>query len=75
MVKDRIPALATLTVDEKWQLMAELEDEVMAGDPTEQEPFKSEIVHLLETRYQHYLSHPETASSWEDVSKRMRTLK
>jgi putative addiction module component (TIGR02574 family) len=75
MIAERIPQLSTLTKDEKWQLMVELEEELMADDPTMQEPLASEIVAELERRHQHYLEHPETAVPWEEVSRRMRALR
>lgn len=58
--------------EEKWQIFDELQEELMADDPTTQEPLKSEIVAELERRHQHYLAHPETAIPWEEVSRRMK---
>lgn len=72
MIAERLPQLLTFSKEEKWQLMVELNQELMADDPTEQEPFKSELVQVLEERYQHYLAHPETASTWAEVSQKMR---
>ncbi len=29
---------------------------------------------ILEDRWQHYLEHPETASTWEEVKERIREI-
>jgi hypothetical protein len=63
MVKERYPELAALSLDDKWLLMTELEDEVMASDASTEEPLKSEIAAKLEERYQDYLRDPDTASA------------
>lgn len=75
MIAERLPELQKFSKEEKWQLVVELQDELLADDPTEQEPLKSEIVAELERRHQHYLEHPETAVPWEEVSRRMRAQK
>lgn len=75
MITERLPELQKFSKEEKWQLVVELQDELLADDPTEQEPLKSEIVAELERRHQHYLEHPETAVPWEEVSRRMRAQK
>lgn len=58
--------------EEKWQVSIELEEELLAADPAQQEPLKSEIVTALERGWQHYLEHPETAVSPEKLSRRMK---
>lgn len=73
MVKDRYPELATLSLDDKWLLMAELEDEVMASDASTEEPLKSEIAVKLEERYQDYLNDADSARTWSEVSQKMRS--
>ncbi len=72
MVKERYPELAALSLDDKWLLMAELEDEVMASDASTKKPLKSEIAAKLEERYQDYLGDPDTARTWSEVSQKMR---
>jgi len=72
VVKERYPELATLSLDDKWLLIAELEDEVMASDASTEEPLKSEIVARLEERYREYQSNPASASTWSEVSQKMR---
>jgi putative addiction module component (TIGR02574 family) len=75
MILERFPEVAQLPEDEKWQLMAEIEDDLFGKDPATREPLKSQIVRLLEARMQHYREYPETASSWEEVSRRMLAQK
>ena len=72
MVKERYPELDSLSLEDKWMLLAELEDEVMATDASAQDPLKSDIVTLLEERYRNYLIDPDSARSWSEVSKQMR---
>ena len=72
MIAERLPALMNFSTEEKWQIFDELQEELLADDPTMHEPLKSEIVAELERRYQHYLAHPETAVPWEEVSRRMK---
>ena len=72
MVKERYPELATLSLDDKWLLMAELEDEVMASDASNEEPLKSEIAAKLEERYQDYQRDPDSARTWSEVRQKMR---
>jgi putative addiction module component (TIGR02574 family) len=75
MIAELLPGLEKLTREQKWQLVEELEEELMADDPTMHEPLKSEIVRLLESRHDQFLAHPETASTVEQVSQRMRAQK
>ncbi len=72
MVKERYPELIALSLEEKWLLMAELEEEIMASDPSAQEPLKSAIAAKLEERYREYQNDPESASTWSEVSQKMR---
>jgi len=72
MVKERYPELATLSLDDKWLLVAELEDEIMASDASNEEPLKSEIAAKLEERYQDYQRDPDSARTWSEVRQKMR---
>ncbi len=75
MIAELVPGLEKLTREQKWLLVDELQHQLLADDPTEQEPLKSEIVAELESRYQHYLEHPETAVTLEQLSDKIRGLK
>ncbi len=72
MVKERYPELTALSLEEKWLLLAELEEEVMAADASTDEPLRSAIAAKLEERYREYQNAPESASSWSEVSQKMR---
>ncbi len=57
--------------EEKWQVFGELQEELLADDSTMHEPLKSEIVAELERRWQHYLTHPESAMTLDEARRRM----
>jgi hypothetical protein len=75
MIAERLPELQKFSKEEKWQLMVELEEELLGDDPTEQEPLKSEISEALERGRQHYLAHPESAMTLGQLTERIRSLK
>jgi hypothetical protein len=75
MIAERLPQLLNFSKEEKWQVMVELQEELLADDPTEQEPLKSEIVAEMERRYEHYLAHPESAITLDQLTAKIRGLK
>ena len=75
MIAERLPQLLSFSKEEKWQVMAELQDEFLSDDPTEQEPLKSEIIAGLERGYQNYLAHPESAITLDQLTQKVRSLK
>ena len=75
MIAERLPELKSFSMEEKWQLVDELQEELLMNDPTMQEPLKGEIVATLERSRQHYLDHPESAISLEELTGRIRSLK
>jgi hypothetical protein len=75
MIAERLPELKSFSVEEKWQLVDELQEELLMNDPTMQEPLKSEIVAALERSRRHYLDHPESAISLGELTGRIRSLK
>ena len=75
MIAERLPALMSFSREEKWQLVAELQEELMADDPTEQEPLKSEIGAALERSRHHYSAHPESALTLDELTQKVRSLK
>ena len=70
VIADKIPALATLSVQEKLLLASELWDEVMTQ--TDDIPVSQDILDELDRRMEEYRRDPSTASSWEDVKQRIR---
>ena len=75
MIAERLPELKSFSMEEKWQLVDELQEELLMNDPTMQEPLKSEIVAALERSRENYLDHPESAISLEELTRRIRSLK
>lgn len=75
MIAERLPALMSFSKEEKWQVVVELQEELLADDPTMQEPLKSEIVRYLNEQIEYYMAHPETAVTPEQLSEKMRAQK
>lgn len=69
MIAERIPQIRSLSLDEKWQLLVELEDELWELDHDDSRSHA--ILAALETRRSHYQAHPETAMSLEEARQRM----
>ena len=70
VIAEKIPALATLSVQEKLLLASELWDEVLTQ--TDDIPVSQEILDELDRRMEEYRRDPSIASSWEDVKQRIR---
>lgn len=69
MIADTIPAVKSLSNDDKIALAAELwRDAVKSGD-AEIDP---EMVSALNERLDYYAKHPEETESWEVVRERVR---
>jgi len=69
MIIEKIPDIQKLTPEEKAILADELWAE--AGYSEDDFPLSDEHIKLLEERWKHYLEHPETASTWEEVKARI----
>lgn len=68
---ETFPELESLPPDEKMILAAELWKEATSGgDSGDPSP---EIVAVLEERMKHYKENPETAVSWSDLKRRLRS--
>lgn len=73
MIAERLPQLAAMSLEEKWEVYRELDEELhqqaIAGDdPQLHDPETATAVkELLEARQAHYEAHPETARPWEEV--------
>jgi len=75
MIADRLPELANFSNEEKWQLMAELQDQLVAGDVTEEEPLKSEIGAILNERLAHYQANPQSGVTLDGMTALVRAEK
>lgn len=70
MIVDQFPELAKLGPDEQLQLAGELAKQAMSSsDSAEVTP---EAVELLEARLDHFLDHPETGVSWEELREQRK---
>jgi hypothetical protein len=75
MIAERLPELAAMSREEKWEVLHELDEELndpqdaQLNDPATVDAIKE----LLESRMAHYREHPETARPWEEVRASLKT--
>jgi len=69
MIAEKIPALKTLSPEEKLILVGELWDE-LAAKPQALPP-RDDHIKILKDRLEHYRLHPEDVTAWEDVKARI----
>ena len=74
MMTERFPELAKLSPAEKWQVIIELEDELI-DDVTLEEPLKSELSSLFESRMADFRENPQSAMSLDEARERLRNWK
>jgi hypothetical protein len=73
MIAERLPQLAAMSRQEKWEVYRELDEELHqqgdAGDDPQLHDAETvaAISELLEARLAHYRAHPESARPWEEV--------
>jgi hypothetical protein len=73
MIAERLPELAAMTREEKWEVLHELEEELgyehgLADDPQVNDlETKVAVAELLKARMAEYEAHPETARPWHEV--------
>ena len=73
MIAERLPQLAAMSLEEKWEVYRELDEELHQQDDTDSDPQLHDsgtvaaVKELLESRMAHYRAHPETARPWEEV--------
>lgn len=75
MIMDRIPGLAELSDEEKWRVIVELEEDLITRDSTMDEPFRSELRSLLESRLEAHHANPEAAVTVDQARARLREWK
>ena len=69
MIAERIPALSSLSVLEKWTLAAELHEEVeRRADELSVDP---EVMTAIESRFAAFEAGETTASPWSEVKARI----
>lgn len=73
MIAERLPQLAAMSREEKWEVYRELDEELHQQNDAGSDPqlhdaeTAAAINELLEARLAHYRAHPETARPWEEV--------
>jgi putative addiction module component (TIGR02574 family) len=72
MIAEKIPALRSLSADEKILLAAELWHEAVGDDNEQPNPA---LVQALRQRLDYYREHPEEVSTWENVRARISSRK
>ena len=72
MILEKLPEVQQLTPSEKSQLVEELWD---CWLPREDDETRAATIALLEARMAHYRQHPETASTWDEVKRRIERLR
>jgi hypothetical protein len=78
MIAERLPQLASMSLDEKWEVYLELDEELhplasSSDDPQLNDPETvSAVKELLEARMAHYRENPESACPWEEVRSRLK---
>jgi hypothetical protein len=74
MIAERLPELAAMSREEKWEVFNELDFELngQADPQLEDTHTKAAILELLELRLAHYDEHPETARPWSEVRERLQ---
>jgi putative addiction module component (TIGR02574 family) len=72
MILETLPAVMQLSPRERSQLVEELWEEWL---PRDDDQTRSAIVELIDSRMAHYRMHPESASTWDEVKKRIEQLR
>jgi hypothetical protein len=73
MIAERLPQLAAMSLEEKWEVYRELDEELHQQADTDDDPQLHDpeavaaVKELLEARQAHYRAHPETARPWEEA--------
>lgn len=68
MILQQHPALATLSADDKLQLIRELYDTMFEMGELEPNP---NVVAELHKRREEYIRHPDRIVSWDDVKRKI----
>ena len=73
MIIERLPEVQSLSDEEKWILVDELQASLLAA--AERASTDQAITANLEKQLAHYEAHPETAKTWEQARDRLHTKK
>jgi len=67
-LSELLPAIGRLTLDEKWQFMDELHEDLYAQEPG---PAFADLHDLLEARIREFEVDPSLARPWTEVRQRL----
>ncbi len=70
MIVEKLPAVASLSIEEKWNLAVELWDEVSAHQ--DELPVNQEILAVVEQRFADYERDPSSALTLEEFKRKFR---
>jgi putative addiction module component (TIGR02574 family) len=70
MILDKLPAIAGLSIEDKWTLAAELWDEV--SERQQELPTNQTILDVVEQRFADYERDPSTAMTLEEFKRKFR---
>jgi len=70
MIVEKLPAVASLSIEEKWNLAVELWDEVSAHQ--DELPVNQEILAVVEERFADYERDPSSALTLEEYKRKFR---
>lgn len=70
MIAEKLPAVAGLSIEEKWNLAVELWDEV--SERQDELPTNQAIIDVVEQRFADYERDPSTALTLEEFKRKFR---
>jgi putative addiction module component (TIGR02574 family) len=70
MIAEKLPAIAGLSIEEKWNLAVELWDEV--AERQNEMPTNQAILDVVEQRFADYERDPSTALTLEEFKRKFR---
>ena len=73
MIIERLPEVQSLSDEEKWMLVDELQASLLATSDVEVSDPR--IIKDLERRMAEYEANPDSATTWEAIRERLRSKK
>ncbi len=73
MISETIPALASLSPEDKLLLAKELLQQVVGLDQEEGLPLSSELISVLEESLSEYRANPNQGVRWEELRDRLKS--
>jgi putative addiction module component (TIGR02574 family) len=70
MIVEQIPAINTLSIEEKYLLVNELWKDIEGNEALL--PLSSAVEQLLEKRQKEYQANPDHVISWEEIKEKLK---